>query len=59
MAPVGSSGFRSWEGEGEGGANLQRVWWVLVAQVSAAGIFSGVEDVLIAVDYMLRQRCWG
>ena len=25
MAPVGSAGFRSWEGEGEGGADLQRV----------------------------------
>ena len=41
MAPVDIDGFRSREGEGEGGTNLRRVQRVLVARVPAAGILSG------------------
>ena len=57
MAPVWSAGLRSREGEGEGDADLQRVRQVLVAQASAAGRLSCAKDVLVAVYYMLSQRC--
>ena len=35
MAPVGSAGFRSWEGEGEGGADLRRIRrdWPMVSRL--------------------------
>ena len=59
MAPVGSDGFRSCEGGAEGGADLQRVRRVLVAQVSIDGRLSVSEDFLVAVDSMPRQRCQG
>ena len=59
MAPVESVGFCSREGEGEGGADLRRVWWVLVAQVSSAGRFLGVGGVLVEDDSMPRQCCGG
>ena len=58
MAPVGSAGIRSREGEGEGGADLRRVLRVLVAQVSTSGRLSWVEGVLVAADSMPRQFCW-
>ena len=55
MAPVWSAGFRLWEEEGEGGADLQRVLQVLFVQVSAAGRLSCAKDVRVAVNSMPRQ----
>ena len=61
MAPVGSAGFRSKEGGGEVGANLQRVGRGMVLQVSSYVIFSWVGGVSVAADSMPRQcrRGWG
>ena len=59
MAPVEISGFCSREGEGEGGADLQRVRRILVVQVSAADILLGVEGVLVSADSIPNQYCQG
>ena len=59
MAPVNSAGFRSREGKGEGGADIQRVRRVLVAQVSASGRLTFVRGVLVAENFMPRKCCQG
>ena len=59
MAPVESDGFCLRKGKLEVGADIRRVWQVLVAEVYTAGIFSGVGGVFIAVDSMPRQCCLG
>ena len=61
MAPVESAGILSREGDVEGGANIQRVWRVLISQVSTDGRLSGVRGVPVAADSMPRQcrRGWG
>ena len=59
MAPVESAGFRLREGEGEGGADIQRIQRVLVAQVSATGIFLCVWDFLFTANSILMQCFWG
>ena len=59
MFPVESASLRSREGEGEGGADLRRLWWVLVAQVSASGRLLGVRGVIVTANFMPRQCCRG
>ena len=58
MAPVWGAVFCLLEREVEGGADLQRVQWVLVAKASTAGGLSCTEDVIVAFYPMPRQRCW-
>ena len=55
MELIGSSGFRSEEGEGAGGANLRRVQQGLFSQFSAAGRFLWVICVPVADDSMPRK----
>ena len=57
MAPVWGADFRLLEMEVEGGADIQRVQRVLVAQASTAGGLLCTDDVLVVVYPMPRQRC--
>ena len=59
MAPVESDGFHLREGEGEGGADLQRVRQVLILHISAAARLPRVVGVSVADDSMLRHYRWG
>ena len=49
-APVGSAGFHSKEGEGAGGADIQRLQRGMVLQVSTAGRLLWVGDAPVAAN---------
>ena len=55
MAPVGSDGFLSREGEGTGGSDIQRLQRGLVAQALTSGRLLCVRGALVMDDSILRQ----